>query len=163
MSTRERITMERTFEATLEDVWELWTTKDGIESWWGPEGFEVEVRTLDLRVGGLLLYAMIARAKEQIAFLERAGMPLVNVSRVTFTEVSPLERLAYVHLADFVPGVAPYDVATSVDLAEDRGRVRMTLSFDAMHDAHWTRMAVMGWESELGKLARVLSARTKKS
>ena len=26
------------FKATLEEVWELWTTKDGIESWWGPEG-----------------------------------------------------------------------------------------------------------------------------
>ena len=34
-----RITMERTFAAPMEDVWELWTTKEGIESWWGPEGF----------------------------------------------------------------------------------------------------------------------------
>jgi hypothetical protein len=27
-----------------------------------------------------------------------------------------------------------------------------------MHDENWTRMAVMGWESELGKLARVLTS-----
>ena len=35
---REPITMERTFDATLHEVWELWTTKAGIESWWGPDG-----------------------------------------------------------------------------------------------------------------------------
>ena len=57
-----RIRLERTFQATLEDVWQLWTTKEGIESWWGPEGFSVQVRTLDLRPGGLLQYAMTATA-----------------------------------------------------------------------------------------------------
>src|SRR5262245_47945643 len=43
-STRGHVTLERTFDAPIEDVWDLWTTKDGIESWWGPEGFRVEVR-----------------------------------------------------------------------------------------------------------------------
>jgi len=34
--------------------------------------------------------------------------------------------------------------------------VRLVMTIDAMHDQHWTDMAVMGWESELAKLARVL-------
>src|SRR5207344_676779 len=37
--SRRMITIERTFNAAIEDVWALWTTADGIESWWGPEGF----------------------------------------------------------------------------------------------------------------------------
>ena len=44
-----RITMERTYESSIEDVWDLWATKEGIESWWGPEGFTTEVLKLDLR------------------------------------------------------------------------------------------------------------------
>jgi hypothetical protein len=32
----------------------------------------------------------------------------------------------------------------------------MVLTFDARHDEEWTRRTVMGWESELGKLAKVL-------
>jgi len=28
----------------------------------------------------------------------------------------------------------------------------MLLTIDAMHDQHWTDMAVMGWESELAKV-----------
>ena len=31
-----KIRIERTYNASIEDVWELWTTKEGIESWWGP-------------------------------------------------------------------------------------------------------------------------------
>jgi hypothetical protein len=27
---------------------------------------------------------------------------------------------------------------------------------DPMHDEYWTKMAVMGWESELDKLAKLL-------
>ena len=35
----------------------------------------------------------------------------------------------------------------------------MVLTMDAMHDENWTKMAVMGWESELGKLAKLLGER----
>ena len=48
-SARAQFTIERTYEATLEEAWALWTTKEGIESWWGPEGFDVTVLSLDLR------------------------------------------------------------------------------------------------------------------
>ena len=72
---RRRITIERSFQATIERVWELWTTKDGIESWWGPDGFVVKVRNLEVRRGGELLYDMTAIAPEQIEFLKKAGIP----------------------------------------------------------------------------------------
>ena len=31
------ILIEITFPAVQQDLWEKWTTKEGIESWWGPE------------------------------------------------------------------------------------------------------------------------------
>jgi uncharacterized protein YndB with AHSA1/START domain len=151
-----RITLERTWDASIEDVWELWTTKEGIESWWGPDGFRVTVRKLDLRAGGELHYAMIASEPEQIDFMKKAGMPATVESRITITEVMPPYRFAYTHLADFIPGVEPYDVATTVELSAAASGVRMVLSFDAMHDELWTKRAVMGWESELGKLEKRL-------
>lgn len=160
---RKRITMERTFAAPVADVWDLWTTKDGIESWWGPDGFRVEVRSIDLRPGGELRYAMIAAEADKIEFMKKAGMPTVTEAHVRYTEVTPLSRLAYLHHTDFVPGVTPYDVATQVDLHVEGESVRMVLTFDPMHDAHWTKMAVMGWESELGKLAKALAARGARS
>jgi uncharacterized protein YndB with AHSA1/START domain len=153
-----KLSLERTFPASIEDVWALWTTKAGIESWWGPEGFTVEVRSLDLRVGGNLQYVMTATAPDQVAFMKRAGMPLATEATITFTEVVPLRRLAYLTLADFVPGVAAYDIAAQVELFPVAAGVRMVLAFDRMHDETWTERAVAGWESQLRKLgARIAS------
>jgi uncharacterized protein YndB with AHSA1/START domain len=155
---RRKITMERVFASSIDDVWELWTTKDGIESWWGPEGFRVEVRRMDLRAGGGLDYAMIAEKPEMIAFMERSGMPVVTEAHITYAEISPKTRLRYLHATNFVPGVEPYDVEHDVKIEQTASGVRMTLTIDAMHDEEWTKRAVMGWESEIGKLAKVLEA-----
>lgn len=156
---RRRITLERVYDADLQDAWDLWTTKDGIESWWGPGGFAVTVRRLDVRPGGELLYTMTAMDPPQVEFMKKAGMPLTQELRVTYSEVIARHRLAYVHLADFIPGVEPYDVATVVELESTPQGVRMALTFDAMHSDEWTQRAAMGWQSELDKLATVVAAR----
>ena len=151
------IILERTFQAPAGEVWALWTTKEGLESWWGPEGFTTEVHEIEVRVGGRMRYAMTATAPEQVAFMMKAGMPLTTEQRVTYHEVVDERRLAYTSLADFVPGVAPYDVATVVELHPEGQGVRMALTIDVMHDERWTKMAVLGWESQLGKLAKVIA------
>jgi uncharacterized protein YndB with AHSA1/START domain len=155
-TSQRRVIIERTYQASIEELWNLWTTREGIESWWGPEGFVVKVRTLDLRPGGELRYAMTATGPEQIEFMKKAGMPLTTEHRGSFTEVVPRRRLAFSQLADFIPGVQPYDVATTVEFHPSPPAVRLVLTIDAMHDEHWTQLAVMGWESELGKLAKLL-------
>ena len=156
---RRRVTLERSFDATIQEVWALWTTPDGVEAWWGPDGFGVKVRTMDLRQGGEMTYVMTATAPDQVDFMKKAGMPVATESRLTFTEVDPPRRLSYNHLADFIPGIEPYLVETQVELEATGGRVRMTLTIEAMHDEHWTDMAVKGWENELDNLAQVLAAR----
>jgi uncharacterized protein YndB with AHSA1/START domain len=155
---KKRVQLERTFRASIEDVWDLWTTRDGIESWWGPDGFRVEVRSLDVRPRGEMHYAMIATGADQIAFMKREGMPVVTENRLTYTEVAPRKRLAWSHAADFIPGIEPYTVTHLVELHPTPQGVRMVLSFDAMHDQIWTDRATMGWEMELGKLEKVIAA-----
>lgn len=156
MTTRRRITMERIFSASLEAVWQLWTTKEGVESWLGPDGFLVKVHEIDVRPGGTMRYSMIAAAAPQVEFMKKSGMSLTTEAKLRYVEVEPLVRLAYAHLADFIPGVAPYDVATRVEFFRSGESVRMALTFDAMHDDHWTRMAEQGWQSCLGKMSRSL-------
>jgi uncharacterized protein YndB with AHSA1/START domain len=156
---KRKITIERTYEASIEDVWDLWTTKEGFESWWGPDGFAVTVRKLDLRPDGELLYSMTAVGPAQVEFMKKAGMPLTTEARIVFTEVVERRRLAYTHVADFIPGVDPYDISTMVEFHVSEESVRMVLTLDAMHDEQWTQRAVMGWESQLAKLASVLARR----
>ena len=159
MKTRPKLTLERIFEATPKEVWELWTTRDGIESWWGPEGFSVAVSELDLRPGGELHYAMSAVAPEMVEYMKQAGMPVTNQHRIRYTEVEPPRRLVMMELADFIPGVEPYEVETVVELLPAGDAVRLVITFEAMHDDRWTQLARMGRESELERLARALAAR----
>lgn len=65
--------VERTYRARVEELCELWTTKEGFESWWGPEGCRSEVHTIEARVGGTLHYNMIAVEPAQIAEMKQMG------------------------------------------------------------------------------------------
>jgi uncharacterized protein YndB with AHSA1/START domain len=154
-----KIVIERVYTASIEDVWELWTTKEGIESWWGPDGFSVRVHKLDLRAGGEMLYAMTAVDPAQVKFMKQAGMPLTTQAKLNYIAIVPGKSIAYTHRADFIPGVEPYDVGNKVDFFAEGGHVRMVLTLDPMHSDEWTQRAAMGMESQLGKLARVIANR----
>ncbi|RBQ21798.1 hypothetical protein DP939_03690 [Spongiactinospora rosea] len=64
---------------------------------------------------------MTATGPEQVVFMESHGMPLNTESRKKFVEVSVLARHSYTSLADFIPGVDPYDFLTVVELAAVEG------------------------------------------
>jgi hypothetical protein len=91
--------------------------------------------------------------------MKKAGMPLSTECRVTFTEVLPPKRLSYKTLADFVPNVAPYEVATVVELRPTSDGVKLIITFDAMHDDVWTERARAGHESQMRKLDTLFAAR----
>ena len=162
-AARAQFSIERSFAATVEEAWMLWTTKAGIESWWGPVGFDVTVTSIDLRPGGELIYVMTATRDQEIAFMKNAGMPLSTECKVTYVEVSPPTRLVYKTIADFVPNVEPYDVTTVVRLQATVDGVKVTITFDAMHDDVWTQRARAGHESQLGKLEALLATRGKRA
>lgn len=151
----EWITIEREYATSPETIWRLWTTAEGIESWWAPDGFTVTVHKIDARLGGELIYTMTATAPEQIEFLRAAGLPLATESRKTFTALEEDGLLAYDSLVDFVPGMDPYEFSTVVELAGDGARTKVTMTMEALHDAVWTERLVAGRENELSNLSKL--------
>lgn len=155
MSDRAGIVVERSYAARIEELWELWTTKEGFESWWGPQDFRADVHQLDARLGGLLRYDMVADTPAMVAAMAEMGRPPSHESRGTFTEFKPYERLALTHVIDFLPGVKPYDSTMVVEFfpASD-GKVRMVVTLSPMHDQQFTGMQLEGFTSQLSKLDR---------
>ena len=51
-TTKKTFTLERMLKASPEKVWAMLTIREGLERWWGPDGFRVVVQHLDVRVGG---------------------------------------------------------------------------------------------------------------
>lgn len=159
--TRPVVATERKYDGAVEDLWYLWTTKEGFESWWGPEGFRVEVRKLDLRVDGELVYDMIAVGAQEIEFMEKANMPLSHGTRGKFVEIVPLRRLAISHMIDFVPGLRPYENKMVVEFFPEGQSVRMVITVDEHQTPEWTQRATEGLESQLTKVPAALAARAR--
>ncbi|QDE67937.1 MULTISPECIES: SRPBCC family protein [Myxococcus] len=147
-----KVVIERTYRAGIEDIWALWTTKEGFESWWGPQGFRAAVHEIDARVGGALRYDMIADSPEMIAAMKQMGQPTSHATRSRFTEVAPHSRLVLTNVIDFLPGVAPYESKIAVDFLPSGDRVRMVVMLDAMHSEEFTKMQQEGFTSQLTKL-----------
>ncbi len=149
---RGTVVIERSYRASLGDVWDLWTTKAGFESWWGPQGFRAEVNELNARVGGALRYEMIADTPEMVAAMKRMGRPAAHPTNARFTELEPRERLVITNVIDFIPEVATYESQIAVDLRAAGDQVRMVVTLDAMHSQEMTRMQKEGFSSQLTKL-----------
>jgi uncharacterized protein YndB with AHSA1/START domain len=147
-----KITVERTYAASLAEIWDLWTTKAGFESWWGPQDFRVEVHALEARVGGRLHYDMIADTAESIAAMTRMGQATSHETRGRFVELVPHRRLAITHVIDFLPGIAPYEATVVVELFPAGDGVRMVVTLDGMHNEEFTQMQKAGFSSQLTKL-----------
>jgi uncharacterized protein YndB with AHSA1/START domain len=158
-ASTQKITIERTFRGTVEDAWDLWTTKEGLESWWGPEGFQTTVHRLELRPSGGFEYEMTATAPAQVEAMKKANLPLTSRAHGTYVEVTPRRRLAYRTLADFIPDVAPYEVGAVIDFHTVTQGVRLTITEDAMHNEEWTKMSEMGMNSSLDRLGKVLEGK----
>ena len=144
--------MERVWDAPIALVWELWTTPKGVESWFGPKGFQVEVGEFDLRVGGTFTYTMKAASDEMAAMMEKSGRPPSFTVVSTITECDPPNRFAY----DSPAG--PEDtMTTAVTFEEVPEGVKMVLVIDATKP-EMTTGAARGWVSTLERFGEVLAS-----
>jgi uncharacterized protein YndB with AHSA1/START domain len=158
-SGADTIRFERTYDASIEDVWALWTTKEGLEEWFAPEGMRFEVSALELRAGGAFEHVMTAVGAEQVAYLANLDRPLTVRVSARFVEIVPHRRLRIRFDIDFVPGVEPYPYDMMVEFRAEAGRVRMILTADRHPDPEMTRGAILGLTSQLERFDLAMAAR----
>lgn len=162
-SPLEPVRFERTYDGPVDDLWDLWTTKDGFEAWWGPEGFRVEVSKIEPRVGGSLDYDMIAIAADEVAHMKKEGWATRHSTHGVFVEFEPKRRLKIRHRIDFIPNLEPYDNHMLVEFIPEGTKVRMRVEIEPHRDEQWTRASAQGFESQLTKVQAALAARRRSS
>lgn len=102
------IRYERVYDASVEDLWALWTTKEGLEEWFTPTGLTLDVPVLEVREGGRFEHVMTAVADDAIAYMKSVGRPLTTRASGHFVEVRPCTRLHLRFTMDFLPGQDSY-------------------------------------------------------
>ncbi len=88
------LVFERTFDATVEQVWAAFTDPAVIPRWWGPHGTTTTVAEMDVRPGGKWRYISSAPDREDVAFYGE------------YLEVEPPTRIRWTFMFD-VEGVGP--------------------------------------------------------
>ena len=156
------IRLERVYDASVDDVWALWTTREGLEAWFAPAGMHFEISTLDLRVGGAFDHVMTAVGAEQVAYFAERNRPVAARVSGRFVEIVPHRRLRIRFDMDFVPGVESYPYDMMVELHPEAGRVRMVLTADRHPDPDMTRGAIAGLTSQLQRFDLAIAARAAK-
>ena len=113
---REReLVITRVFEAPRELVWKAFTEPERLAHWWGPQGFTMLARTLDLRPGGVFHYSMRSpdghvmwgrfvyrdiQAPERMVFVSCFSDEEGNVTRAPVSSTWPLLILNTVTLTE---------------------------------------------------------------
>ena len=160
MSDLPTYVLERTFDASRDLVWKAWTDPELLPRWYGPN-VETVIHHLEVAPGGLWL-------------LEMKWGGNSNYQRVEYTEVTPPERLVWLHSSadaewNVVPSPMMADwprvLLTTVTFEEDGDRTRMRLTW-VPHEA--TRAEIdcfagaiagmdKGWAAGMELLAELLA------
>jgi uncharacterized protein YndB with AHSA1/START domain len=114
--------VNRVFDASLEDVWNIWTEPELVMQWWGPDRFTCPLAKIDFRKGGISLVCMEAPK-------EFGGQR--NYSIWTYTNIVHLQSIEFIqNLAD-ENGVKqkPTTLGMPADFPED---IRTVVTFKAM-------------------------------
>jgi uncharacterized protein YndB with AHSA1/START domain len=82
------IIITRLIHAPRERVWEAWTVPEQLEKWWGPDGFTVTTKEIDIREGGEWRFTMHGPD----------GRDYPN--NIVFTEIRKPELIAHDHGGD---------------------------------------------------------------
>ena len=158
VSAKEIFVINRSFEAPIETVFDMWTTPKNIAEWLPPAGFRMSFLRADIRSGGDACFSMTNGdftmfARHEYRDVLRPGhlvytqsftdaqdtiarqpgsstWPLTTLITVVFAEEEPAQTRVTVRF-DVVGAVAPEEVATFV--AEREGMARgWSGSFDAL-------------------------------
>ena len=82
--TKDAVVIERTFDAPVDLIWQMWTDPDHFKKWYGPQGFTVPVAEMDMRVGG----------KRTVCMASPDGSMKIWTTG-EYVEIVPNERLVY--------------------------------------------------------------------
>lgn len=123
------VVIERTLEAPVALVWEMWTVPEHFAAWYGPPGATVPVATMDVRVGGgrhVCMAMETPRGPMRTWFTGEYREVLQN-RRLVYTESMSDEEGNVLPSAEAgMPDGHPTTTETIVELEDLGGRTGMT-------------------------------------
>jgi uncharacterized protein YndB with AHSA1/START domain len=148
--SEDAVVIERTFEAPVDLIWQMWTDPEHFKNWYGPTGFTVPVADMELRVGGKRLVCMASPDGSMKMWTTGEYVEIVPNERLVYTESQADENGNVVSPAAMgMPEGYPATTEVTVLLEDLGGRTRMVLMHAGMPADSG---AGGGWEQAFDKL-----------
>lgn len=150
--TENAVVIERTVDAPIALLWELWTRPEHFRAWYGPEGATLPVADMDVNVGGRRHVCME---------MQTPNGPMQMWFVGEYREVNPTTRLVYtesmsnedgdvVSPADMgMPGDHPATTEVTVELEDLGEQTRMVMTHAGIPA---DSPGAMGWNMAIDKL-----------
>ena len=146
MSSATQVAVTRSFAASREQVFAAFVEPAQVARWWGPEHFDVPLDsvTIDPRPGG----------RYDLTMVEAGGTEYPVRQEVM--EIDPPALLLLRH--EPMPEHGMHEaIDTRIELHEEDGGTRVEIT-GGPYPAEMGAGAQMGWEQQLDKLGRLISA-----
>src|SRR5918992_1235667 len=134
LPTDEQILITRELDAPKHLVYKAWTTPELVKRWWTANRGEATVAEIDLRVGGVWRYVMVADGGFEVAF------------HGEFREIVPNERIVSTEVYEGMPEAEALNTMT---LSEPDGRTTLTILVEHASQEHRDAHVESGMEDGL--------------
>jgi uncharacterized protein YndB with AHSA1/START domain len=151
--SQDAVVIERTFDAPIERIWQMWTDPEHFKAWYGPDGATIPVAKMDVRVGGTRLVCME---------MQSPGGPMQMWFTGEYRQVVDNELLVYTEsMSDENGNVSspsemgmdeghPTTTEIRVELEDVGGRTKMVMTHVGVPS---DSPGAAGWTMALDKLA----------
>ncbi|MCQ6268625.1 SRPBCC domain-containing protein [Fictibacillus sp. WQ 8-8] len=115
--------MERTFNAPRTLVYQAFSQPEHLSKWWGPKGWETEIRQFDFQAGGVWFYCMKCMDKNQGDFYGQE-----SCGKAVYQEMIEPEKIVYKdYFADAegkeMDGMP--EILVTIEFIEDEGSTKV--------------------------------------
>ena len=156
--SEDAVVIERTLDAPVELIWQMWIDPEHFAAWYGPEGASIPVARMDVRVGGTRLICMQVETPRGAMTMWFTGeyLEVVQDKRLVYTESMSDENGNVLAPAEVgMPAGHPTTTEIRVELDDLGGRTRMVMTHAGIPAGS---PGAAGWTMALDKLAAHLTS-----
>ncbi|MGW7824680.1 SRPBCC family protein [Streptomyces puniciscabiei] len=157
-ASREALVIERTFDAPRDLIWQMWTEPEHFKAWYGPDGANVPLVKMDVRVGGTRLVCMEVQTPDGAMRMWFAGeyREVIENERLVYTESMADEQGNVLSPSEMgLPEKHPTTTEVIVELEDAGGRTRTVMTHAGVPT---NSPGAAGWAMAFGKLAAHIEA-----
>ena len=128
---QDAVVIERSFDAPVDLIWEMWTVPEHFKTWYGPEGATIPVAKMDVRVGGRRLVCMEVPSPGGAMRMWFTGeyREVVENERLVYTESMSDENGNVSSPSDMgMPEGHPVTTEVRVELEDVEGGTKMVMT-----------------------------------